>query len=104
MKAPARVLDYLEKHPKVLLTAGGAAAVIAIADRKAPIPDLAAFRIDFARWLKGLTRRDQRVIAAFVSGERTWTVAERFGVSEARVSQLRRKYEREWRVFQGEAA
>jgi DNA-directed RNA polymerase specialized sigma subunit len=63
---------------------------------------LAAFRIDFAQWMKRLHRRDRRIIAAFVSGERTWSVAERFGISEGRVSQLRRKYEREWRVFQGQ--
>ena len=31
--APAAVLDYLETHPKVLLTAGGVAAVIAARDR-----------------------------------------------------------------------
>ena len=77
---------------------------VAIEDRKASIPDLAAFRIDFAQWLKNLTRRDRRIIAAFVSGERTMTVADRFGISEARVSQLRRKYEHEWGVFQGERA
>ncbi len=29
MKAPARVLDYLETHPKVLLTAGGVSAFMA---------------------------------------------------------------------------
>jgi hypothetical protein len=77
---------------------------VAIEDRKASIPDLAAFRIDFAQWLKSLTRRDRRIIAAFVSGERTMTVADQFGISEARVSQLRRKYEQEWQVFQGEGA
>jgi hypothetical protein len=77
---------------------------LAIEDRKASIPDLAAFRIDFAQWLKSLTRRDRWIIAAFVSGERTSSVADRFGISEARVSQLRRKYEREWQVFQGEGA
>ncbi len=31
-RAPARVLDYLETHPKVLLTAGGVATVIAVKD------------------------------------------------------------------------
>ena len=75
---------------------------MAIEDRKTSIPDLAAFRIDFAQWLKSLTRRDRRIIAALVSGERTSSVAERIGISEPRVSQLRRKYEREWEVFQGE--
>ena len=77
---------------------------LAIEDRKASIPDLAAFRIDFAQWLKSLTHRDRRIIAAFVSGERTMTVSERFGISEGRVSQLRRRYEREWGAFQGNGA
>jgi len=77
---------------------------IAIEDRKIPVPDLAAFRIDFAEWLRSLTGRDRKIIGAFVSGERTSAVADRFGISEGRVSQLRRKYERQWLVFQGEAA
>ena len=75
---------------------------MAIEDRKTKIPDLAAFRIDFARWLKMLTRRDRRIIAALLGGEGTGAVASRFGISAARVSQLRRRYEREWRGFQGE--
>jgi hypothetical protein len=31
-KAPTRILDYLETHPKVLLTAGGVATVVAVKD------------------------------------------------------------------------
>lgn len=77
---------------------------VAIADRNASIPDVAAFRIDFATWLKTLTRRDRRIIAAFIRGERTQAVAERFGISAGRVSQLRRRYEREWGFFQAQAA
>jgi len=75
---------------------------VAIAERSASIPDTAAFRIDFAHWLKSLAHRDRRIIAAFVSGERTSAVADRFGLSWGRISQLRRKYERAWRIFQGE--
>jgi hypothetical protein len=74
-----------------------------MADRKVPVPDLAAFRIDFARWLQTLTLRDREIICAFSSGENTKLVAERFGLSEGRVSQLRRKFERLWQIFQGEA-
>jgi len=77
---------------------------IAIEGRKVSIPELAAFRIDFAQWLRTLTRRDRKIIAAFVRGERTSEVADRFGISPGRVSQLRRKFEHEWRVFQGDAA
>ena len=77
---------------------------IAIADRRTPVPDLAAFRIDFACWMRTRSRRDQRIIGAFASGEGTSAVAERFAISAARVSQLRRRYERAWDVFQGRAA
>jgi hypothetical protein len=77
---------------------------IAVEDRKMPIPDLAAFRIDFAAWLRTLSRRDRNIIGAMIRGERTFAVAERFGVTAGRVSQLRRRYEREWHLFQGDAA
>jgi hypothetical protein len=38
-----------------------------------------------------------------VSGEQTKAVADRFGISQGRVSQLRRKFEREWQMLQGES-
>ena len=75
---------------------------LVIADRKANIPDLAAFRVDFADWLATLSRRDRRIINRLACGDRTMEVAERCGLSWSRVSQLRRRFEREWRTFQGE--
>lgn len=66
------------------------------------IPGVAAFRIDLAEWLRMLSRRERRIIRCFVRGDRTVEVADRFGVSPARVSQLRRRFERDWLVFQGE--
>jgi hypothetical protein len=75
---------------------------VAISDRKVPVPDLAAFRIDFARWLKSLCHRDRRIIAALVAGQSGTFVADKFGMTQGRVSQLRRKYERLWAVFHGE--
>jgi hypothetical protein len=59
------------------------------------MPDLAAFRVDFAVWLRTLTRRDRKIIGAMVSGDGTTGVAGRFGISPGRISQLRRGYERE---------
>ncbi len=75
---------------------------MALEGQRTSIPDLAAFRIDFARWLRTLTHRNRKIIAAMVSGEGTTKIAGRFGVSPARVSQLRRLYEDRWRGFQGE--
>ncbi len=77
---------------------------VALADRKFPVPDAAAFRLDFADWLTTLSGRDRRIIAAFIRGDRTITVAARFGISQARVSQLRRQYEEAWAAFQAQAA
>ena len=71
-------------------------------DRKAMIPDLAAFRIDFGRWFQMCSRRDRSIISALIAGEDPSTIADRFGISRARVSQLRRRYEREWMDFHGE--
>ncbi len=74
-----------------------------IADRKASIPDVAAFRVDFSEWLKTLTHRDRRIIAALASRERTSRVAERFSLTAGRISQLRRRYEWSWQRFQRQA-
>ena len=84
--------------------AGGAWRQQAVAGRRDPVPDTACFRIDFERWLDRLTGRDRAVIAALAAGERVTAMARRFGISAARVSQLRRKFEQDWREFQGEAA
>jgi DNA-binding NarL/FixJ family response regulator len=66
------------------------------------VPDLAAFRVDFDQWFSSFPRRDQKIITSLASGECTKAVAQRFGISPARVSQRRRQYERRWLVFQGE--
>jgi len=74
------------------------------ASGRTDVPDLAAFRVDFDRWFRTFARRDQKIISALASGDCTKAAAEKFGISPGRVSQLRRRYEREWLVFQGEPA
>jgi hypothetical protein len=71
--------------------------------RRVAPADLAAFHLDFAQWLGGFAQRDRRIISALASGEATSAVAGRFGLTAGRVSQLRRRYEQDWRLFQGEA-
>jgi hypothetical protein len=72
------------------------------ASGRVDVPDLVAFKVDFDFWFSTFARRDQRIITALASGDCTKAVAEEFGISPARVSQLRRRYERQWLVFQGE--
>jgi len=43
------------------------------------------------------------VIADLMLGERTLDVADKFGMSAGRVSQLRREFMADWRRFIGEA-
>jgi len=73
-----------------------------IADRRTDVAELAAFRIDFVDWLSTFGRRDRRIITALGSGAGNTVVAQSFGISVGRVSQLRRRFEREWMSFQGQ--
>lgn len=102
-----RVVSY-DQRPRPGATlgweAGDAWRQQAVAGRRDLIPDTACFRIDFDRWLERLTERDRAVVTAMTAGERTTALGRRFGISGCRVSQLRRKFEQDWRAFQGEAA
>ena len=51
--------------------------------RSAPVPDIVAFRCDFAAWLRSLPRRDRRITATLALGNRTSEVAKRFNVRRA---------------------
>jgi len=67
-----------------------------------PPPDAAGFRIDFPRFLRDLTQRD-RDLAMFLSlGHHAKKAADRFGLSPGRVTQLRQRWCRDWKVFQGD--
>ena len=70
--------------------------------RTPPVPDIVAFRIDFADWLKSLRRRDRRVAEALSLGHTTGHVARKFRVSDGRISQLRRELAESWHRFVGD--
>jgi hypothetical protein len=67
-----------------------------------PVPEQAAFRIDFPVWRCTRTERDRRVIDALMAGGRTRDVSQMFGLSPGRVSQLRRDFLEDWRRFTDE--
>ena len=73
-----------------------------IDNMQTPVPDQAAFRQDFPRWLRRLGSRNRRIAERMLLRERTTDLARKFGVSEGRVSQLRRELEADWRQFHGE--
>jgi len=64
-----------------------------------PVPDAAAFRIDFPCWRRSHTRRNRRLLDRMALGERTQALARQFHLSPARVSQLRRHFHADWTAF-----
>lgn len=69
-----------------------------------PPPDAAAFRLDWPGFLDTLTERN-RELAHFLSlGHAAKKAADKFRLSPGRVTQLRQRWCREWRLCQGELA
>ena len=56
------------------------------------IPDAVAFKIDFRGVIDTLTDRDKDIIACMIAGLTGNELAERFGLTAGRISQLRVKY------------
>jgi hypothetical protein len=68
-----------------------------------PVPDQAAFRIDWPAWMKTRTERDRQIIDDLMAGERTLDVSRKYGLSPARISQLRGEYQEDWDRFTSES-
>jgi hypothetical protein len=68
-----------------------------------PILDQVQFRIDFPAWLETLTGRERRMIRGMARNERTLDLSKQFELSPARISQMRREFQIDWKRFIGEA-
>ena len=97
----ARQHRGLRRRPLVLMGDWGEALED---NRHTPIPDQASFRCDFPRWLNTLAPRDRRIAGLLALGHSTKAMAKRFGMSEGRISQLRRQLHDSWQGFHGEEA
>jgi hypothetical protein len=64
-----------------------------------PVPEQAAFRVDWPAWLQTLTDRSRRIIDDLMNGERTLDVSRKYGVSPGRVSQMREWFHDSWERF-----
>jgi len=71
---------------------------------RTPVPEQAAFRIDWPEFMRSLSQRDRRLATYLSLGNSAKQAAEKFGVSPGRVTQLRQGWCREWRAGQGEEA
>lgn len=69
---------------------------------QSPVPDQAAFRIDFPQWLKQLSERDRRLAEFLAVGNSPSVTATKTGLSRGRVSQLREELRTSWQAFHGD--
>ena len=74
-----------------------------VENHRTPVPDQAGFRIDLAEFLHALPNRDRDIAEQLAVGHRPGEVARRFGLSDGRVSQLRRELGQDWDAFHGDA-
>jgi DNA-directed RNA polymerase specialized sigma24 family protein len=65
------------------------------------IPDQAGFHVDFLDWLATQPERKRQIVKALVIGDTTAEIAQRFGLSPGRISQIKRELRESWREFQG---
>jgi hypothetical protein len=68
--------------------------------RTAGPAETAAARIDVGTWFRLLSSRNQRIAEMLARGEKTGAVANEFGLSAGRISQLRARFEASWESFQ----
>ena len=73
-----------------------------VEDRRTPVPDQAAFRCDFPKWLNNLTCQKRQIAEKLAVGNSTRKVAQECKVSPGRISQIRRELENSWQEFHGE--
>jgi hypothetical protein len=74
-----------------------------VEDKRAPVLDQVAARMDVRAWFATLTQRMRQIAKDLALGCSTSEVASKHGVTAGRISQLRRTLEESWAAFQGEA-
>ncbi len=71
-----------------------------VTDARYPVQRQVQFKMDFMEnWYRQQTPKDQEIIRDLARGETTNDVSRKFGLSAARISQLRRKYSDSWYAF-----
>jgi hypothetical protein len=71
-------------------------------NRQTSPAELACFRLDFKAWLETLSPRNRQVVEDLAAGNKACDVAASHGVSEGRISQLRRQLGCSWEEFVGD--
>jgi len=74
---------------------------VLLADQSTPVPDQAAFTIDWSMFLGQQHDRTRRCMALLAEGHKRCAVADRMGTTPPAVTQRMARVEREWNRFQG---
>jgi hypothetical protein len=69
---------------------------------RSTVCEAVAFRVDFPQFLVTLSQRDRAMALFLALGNRAKAAARHFGLSAARISQLRHKWQRAWLRFQSD--
>src|SRR4051794_16048634 len=72
---------------------------LVIEDRRSSPADVASFRLDFAAWLQRLQPRPRAIVLHLAAGNVPTEAAQQFGVSQARISQVRKQLQGDWHAF-----
>jgi hypothetical protein len=94
----------VERLPAYSTLAGTSLEEALIENTATPVPEQVSFRLDFPAWRMTRCYRDRQMIDRMILGERTLDLSTQFGISPARVSQLRREFHTDWCRFCGELA
>jgi hypothetical protein len=71
---------------------------------QSPVDEQPAFRLDFPAWLESLGNRNKSIAQDMALGHRTRELADTYGLSPGRVSQLRREFQQAWEQFTADPA
>ena len=75
-----------------------------VEDKRAPIADQVAAKMDVSAWFASLTERMKEIAQDLAFGCSTSEVAKKHGVTAGRISQMRRMLEDSWATFQNEVS
>ncbi len=78
---------------------GGAIADALYENTSTPVPDQVQFRCDFPAWKHRLPDPKRRLVDMLALGHRTKDLAAMFGLSEGRISQLRKEFNADYAAF-----
>ena len=76
---------------------------VLVEDGRCTPADLAASRIDFASWLRRLSRQKRRIAKTLAVGEATSEAAHKHRLTPGRISQIRRELADDWNRFAGDS-